>query len=294
MENLIQAKHLKFSYGKTKVLKDINFTIHSGEIVGLIGENGAGKTTLINILLGLYPTAGKLTLFGKQPGSKFAKAQIGYMRQKDMIIPNITVQELLKEVAIHYSKPLNENKLMSQLQFSQIAHERLTNLSGGQLRQVTFAVALVSHPNLLFLDEPTVGMDVNVRQNFWQQIERLKQQGKTIIITSHYLNEIQDVADRLLLLKSGSLIFQGTFSELQRKHQHVEITFQTDQSSEMFTSLPGVVTSVLEDGLIHLRSTDGDATLYGLTANFTQLHQITVTHESLETIFMQLTKKEVK
>ncbi len=108
------------------------------------------------------------------------------------------------------------------------------------------------------------------------------------------MNEIQDVADRILLLKSGSLIFQGTFNELQRKHQHVEITFQTDQSSEMFASLPGVVTSVIEDGLIHLKSTNGDATLYGLTANFAGLHQITVTHESLETIFMQLTKKEAK
>lgn len=294
MKTLIEATHLKFNYGQKSVLKDISFRVNSGEIIGLIGENGAGKTTLLNILLGLYPTTGDVVLFGKQPGSKVGKAHIGSMLQTDMVIQGVTVSELLAEIASCYETSFSPEQLIKELHLTTFAKERLTNLSGGQLRQVTFAIALIGNPDLLFLDEPTVGMDVQARQSFWHRIRLLKQQGKTIVITSHYLNEIQEVADRILVMKNGQFIFQGSFNDLQNQHQRVEIVFQTERASDVLKVLPHVTEINKSDGNIHIRSTDGDATLYALMKNFKHLHQITVTRESLETIFVQLTNQEVK
>ncbi|MFD0896264.1 ABC transporter ATP-binding protein [Loigolactobacillus binensis] len=293
MKTLIQAQHLQFSYGTKLVLNNLNFTIYAGEIIGLIGENGAGKTTLLNILLGVYSASGKITLFEQRPGSKFVKARIGSMRQTDMVMQGVNVLELLTEVATCYSTPLTVDQLLNELQLTEIASKRLTNLSGGQLRRVTFAVALIGDPDLLFLDEPTVGMDVNARRVFWRRIQLLKQQGKTIIITSHYLNEIQDVADRLLLMHAGHFIFQGTFSKLQKQNQRVTITFQTQIPVTRFKTLPGVTDIRNANDQICIKSVDGDITLTALTTFLPQLRQITVTRESLEDIFIHLTNKEL-
>ncbi len=144
-------------------------TVQPGEIVGLIGVNGAGKTTLLNILLGLLSGTGTVKVFDQQPGTTAIKARLGSMLQGDMIIPSITVGDILTLAAAETPDALDPAALLEELQLQQLKSQRLGSLSGGQLRRVTFAVALIGQPDLLFLDEPTVGMDATARKEFWKQ-----------------------------------------------------------------------------------------------------------------------------
>lgn len=291
MTTIIQAEQLSFSYGQHQVLNQLDLTIKTGEIIGLIGENGAGKTTLLNLLLGTRPAdSGALTVFGQAPGSLIAKQKIGSMLQGDMAIRGVTVTDLLTMAATHYPAPLSATKLITDLDLTAFAQQQLTALSGGQLRRVTFALALISNPDLLFLDEPTVGMDTNAQQAFWQRIQALKAQGKTLIITSHYLPEIERVADRILLLQDGRFVFQGTFAALQQRYQQVVMTFQTALPATTFDHLAGVTTLTSHHQTIKISSEDGDATLQALVPYLAQLQQVTINRESLSEIFVQLTK----
>ncbi|MCH4172155.1 MAG: ABC transporter ATP-binding protein [Lactobacillus sp.] len=291
MMTVIQATHLKFNYGSQQVLKDIDFTVEKGEIIGLIGENGAGKSTLLNILLGLLPAHGAATVLDRKPGTAFNKAHLGSMLQGDMVLSGITVLEMLQEAAAQYPKALDPLTVLAEIGLQAQGNQRITNLSGGQLRRVTFGMALVGNPDLLFLDEPTAGMDAKARQDFWQHIETLRQQGKTMIITSHYLEEIQQIADRLLILQDGRFTFQGTLDELQAQHLETVITCQTQLQPAIFKGLPAV-TGVQQTGpLLKIHSTDGDLTLKALVPLLDQLHQISVTRKSLEDIFIQMTGK---
>jgi len=291
MKPIVQATQLQFGYDTHAVLKDVTLSIYPVEIIGLIGENGAGKTTLLNLMLGLFPANhGQLQLFGQQPGAPIAKQKIGAMRQNDMVIRGVTVQEVLRLAAAQYPEALNVATILKQLDLTAIAKQRLTALSGGQLRRVTFALALIGNPDLLFLDEPTVGMDTNAQQAFWRRIQQLKAAGKTIVITSHYLPEIQAVADRICLLRDGEIAFQGTFQALQQQYQQVEITCQTALPVSSFKDLPGV-TAVTKTGLqLQISSEAGDATLQALAPVLADLQQLTIKRESLTDIFVHLTK----
>ncbi|VDG19598.1 multidrug ABC transporter ATPase [Lactobacillus koreensis] [Lactiplantibacillus mudanjiangensis] len=291
MAALIEANDIEFSYGKQAVLKGLSLTIKQGEIIGLIGENGAGKTTLLNLLLGVHPIQqGQLTVFGQQPGTTATHQRIGSMLQGDLVLRGVTVKDLLTLAAARYDQAVAPVELMATLDLTKLANQKIATLSGGQQRRVTFALALIGNPDLLFLDEPTVGMDTNAQQAFWQRIKKLKAQGKTVIITSHYLPEIQNVADRILLLQGGQLIFQGTFQALQQQYQQVEITCQTELPATTFTDLPGVTAVSQDVQTVHISSEDGDATIGALTPFLSQLHQVTVSRESLADIFVHLTK----
>jgi len=292
MKPIIQAEHVSFRYGKHTVLKDISLTINPGEIIGLIGKNGAGKTTLLNLLMGVRTkNGGHLTLFDEVPGGPLSKQNIGSMLQGDLPIRGVTVAELLTMAAAHYATALQPKQLIRDLSLTELAHRQLTTLSGGQLRRVTFALALIGNPKLLFLDEPTVGMDTNAQQAFWVRVKALKAQGKTVIITTHYLPEIEQVADRIFLLQGGRLAFKGTFAELQRQYQQVEISFQTSLALTTFEPLAGVTAVTQVKHVVHISSTEGDQTLQALVPYLSQLHQVTLNRESLATIFVHLTKE---
>ncbi|RRK09735.1 ABC transporter ATP-binding protein [Lactiplantibacillus garii] len=295
MTALIKARHVAFSYGQHPVLTDVTFTVQPGEIIGLIGENGAGKTTLLNLLLGTLPLpSGQLQLFGHGPGDSAVKAHLGAMLQGDVVLPNVTVGEYLQLAAAQFAQSLEPQRLLSDLQLTALKHRALNGLSGGQLRRVTFAVALIGNPDLLFLDEPTVGMDTNAQRAFWQRMRALRDQGKTVVITSHYLPTIQDVADRILLLQGGRLVFQGPFEALQQRYQRVVITCQTPLPVTPFGRLAGVVTATKQAAGLQLITTDGDRTLQALVPYLKDLHQLTVHRESLADIFVQLTGGRAK
>ncbi|WP_281166108.1 ABC transporter ATP-binding protein [Liquorilactobacillus sicerae] len=291
MSKVVDVKELTFSYGNKKVLKNLNLTIHQGEIVGLIGENGAGKTTLLHLLLGLLPTDRGIKIFGDKPGRRNACQRIGSMLQGDIVLANVTVTEMLYEAAAQYPKPKDVTELLQESGLQAQANQLLTNLSGGLQRRVTFALALVGNPALLFLDEPTVGMDAQARKMFWQQIQILRDLGKTIVITSHYLEEIQQTADRLFILQNGTFAFQGTFQELQNKYKRTIIHFRTKLTIKSFQKLAAVVAATQAEDWIDLTSDDGDATLRALVPFLPAISNLSIQRASLENIFLKMINK---
>lgn len=291
MTPLIEATDVTFSYGQQSVLSGINMTIAPGEIIGLIGENGAGKTTLLNLLLGVnHAQQGQLTVFGQAPGSLEARCKIGSMLQGDMPIQGVTVREMLTLTNAERQSTTDPQQLLIELGLEDLAKRRLTALSGGQLRRVTFALAIIGNPELLFLDEPTVGMDTTAQQAFWQRIRQLKASGKTIIITSHYLPEIEAVADRIMLLKDGHFAFEGTLAALQKQYQQVEFICQTALPTAAFMDLAAVTAVAKQGDQLRLSSEDGDVTLAALVPLLSECHQLTISRESLTDIFVHLTK----
>ncbi|MCI1632536.1 MAG: ABC transporter ATP-binding protein [Liquorilactobacillus nagelii] len=290
MNEIIKINELEFKYGNKRVLKNINLTINSGEIVGLIGENGAGKTTLLNILLGLLPSNHQVTILGGKPGEKKARQKIGSMLQGDMVLANVTVAEIIAEAAAQYDQPVVVAELLQNLGLKEYENELLKSLSGGLMRRVTFALALVGNPELLFLDEPTVGMDSQARKIFWNRIKKLRDAGKTVVITSHYLEEIQQTADRLLILQNGKFSFQGTLPELQNKNKKTVIRFKTKLAINKFQLLTAVTSiTPAAENWICLNSEDGDATLRALTPFLADISNISIQRESLEDIFLTMT-----
>lgn len=290
MNEVIKINELEFKYGNKRVLKNINLTINSGEIVGLIGENGAGKTTLLNILLGLLPSNHQVTILDGKPGEKKARQKIGSMLQGDMVLANVTVAEIIAEAAAQYDQPVVVAELLQNLGLKEYENQLLKSLSGGLMRRVTFALALVGNPELLFLDEPTVGMDSQARKIFWNRIKKLRDAGKTVVITSHYLEEIQQTADRLLILQNGKFSFQGTLPELQNKNKKTVIRFKTKLAINKFQLLTAVTSiTPAAENWICLNSEDGDATLRALTPFLADISNISIQRESLEDIFLTMT-----
>ena len=290
MNEIIKINELEFNYGNKRVLKNINLTINSGQIVGLIGENGAGKTTLLNILLGLLPSNHQVTILGGKPGEKKARQKIGSMLQGDMVLANVTVAEIIAETAAQYDQPVVVAELLQNLGLKEYENKLLKSLSGGLMRRVTFALALVGNPELLFLDEPTVGMDSQARKIFWNRIKKLRDAGKTVVITSHYLEEIQQTADRLLILQNGKFSFQGTLPELQNKNKKTVIRFKTKLAINKFQLLTAVTSiTPAAENWICLNSEDGDATLRALTPFLADISNISIQRESLEDIFLTMT-----
>ncbi|KRN29993.1 ABC transporter ATP-binding protein [Liquorilactobacillus mali] len=289
MKQIISVKNLNFSYGETEILKKINLTINKGEIIGLIGENGAGKTTLLNILLGLLPSKNNVQVFGNRPGSLVARKKIGSMLQGDLVLSSVRVDEFLEEVAMQYSNSIPLEQILEQLDLKKHRHKFLKELSGGLMRRVTFAQAVLNNPDLIFLDEPTVGMDAQARHIFWELIEKLREQGKTMIITSHYLEEIQQVASRLIVLQKGKFIFQGTLKELQDRHKQTVITFTSEYEKCVFAELTGIINIEKNSSQVVIKTVDGDNTLKQLLSKYPDVSNIAVEHETLEKIFLQMT-----
>ncbi|KRL63191.1 ABC superfamily ATP binding cassette transporter, ABC protein [Lentilactobacillus diolivorans DSM 14421] len=292
MTAAIQLKNLSFAYPNKQVLNHLNLQIQPGEIFGLVGPNGAGKTTLLNLIQGILTSHDhSITVLGSQPGSIIVKEKVSTMFQNDLQINNIKVKEFIKLFAAQAINPQDPEMVMRDLGLLDIQNQLMNKLSGGQHRKVSFACAIVSNPQLLFLDEPTVGMDAQTRQNFWHYIEKLRQQKVTIVITSHYLEEIQKVADRIAILQNGQFSYVGTWQTLQNHRDNGQFTFNTSLELSLFTHLPAVKSATQTETNVKLISSDTDLTLKALLPFIDQLHDITITRESLESIFLEMTNK---
>lgn len=293
MTTIIQLNQLSFAYGNRPVLSNLDLTVQKGEILGLVGPNGAGKTTLINLIQGvLTATPGSVTVFGGQPGTRQAKSKIATMFQDDLKLDNVTVTEFLNVFASQADNPQELATLVNELNLSDIVNQPLGKLSGGQRRKVSFASAVIANPQLLFLDEPTVGMDAETRQAFWHYINQLRHQKVTVIITSHYLEEIQAVADRIAILQDERFSYIGTWQQLQTSHTTGKLSFTTALAADLFTHLPGVQTINQDNHRLTLTSSDTDLTLKAIIPFVDQIHDLIINRESLESIFLQMTAKE--
>src|SRR5215813_159762 len=195
------------SYGNVRALADFTFEVKAGELVALLGPNGAGKTTAIRLLLGLAkPNSGRLSVFGGDPASVETHIRVGAMMQVGRVPETLKVREHVDLFSSYYPNPLPISETLAIAGLLELKDRKFGALSDGQKQRVLFALSICGNPDLLFLDEPTVGLDITTRHLIWQQIRRLVQQGRTVVLTTHYLEEVDALADRVVVLNHGGIV----------------------------------------------------------------------------------------
>ncbi|MEH7345501.1 ABC transporter ATP-binding protein [Bacillus sp. JJ1532] len=296
MESIIVLDHVTKTFKNKKAVNDISLTINKGEIVAILGPNGAGKTTTIMMMLGLLePSEGRINLFGLQPKDKKVREKIGAMLQEVSVIDALTVKEIIQLFRSYYPNPLGFEELvaLTGLKDDELK-KRADKLSGGQKRRLGFALAMAGNPDLLFFDEPTVGLDITSRKRFWETIGILKERGKTIIFTTHYLQEADDASERIILFHYGSIIEDGTPKEIKAKLTKQSISFTTSESIsiEKLKQLP-TVSHVYEEGnRIMIEAENTDLVLAKLFEQKIQISGVEINQGRLDDAFSQLTENK--
>jgi ABC-2 type transport system ATP-binding protein len=293
MNEIVTVKNVTKSFKNKYAVKDINFSIGKGEVVAILGPNGAGKTTTISMILGLLkPNNGVVQLFGQSPQEKSVREKMGTMLQEVSVMPGLKVKELLQLIRSYYPNPLSFHEL---IQLTALTEEDLNTiaekLSGGQKRRLSFALALAGNPELIIFDEPTVGMDITSRNLFWQTVNMLASEGKTIIFTTHYIQEADDVAGRVLLFKNGEIIEDGTPSEIKKRIAKRSVTFTVDPATslERLYKHPIIDHIYRKNERVIVHSDNTDKVLELLFSEQIGAHDIEIERGKLEEAFEQLT-----
>ena len=280
MAAAVDVSGLRKSYGDHEAVRGITFRIEEGEVFCLLGPNGAGKTTTIEILEGYRARdAGEVTVLGLDPGrrERTLRERVGVVLQHSETWPQITVDETLKIYAGYYSEPRNVDEVIELVGLEEKRNARIKTLSGGQKRRLDLGLALVGNPDLVFLDEPTTGFDPQARRNAWEMIRGLRALGKTILLTTHYLDEAQQLADRVAVLRDGVIVTEGTPAELVSSSR-TEIRYR-------------------EHGEVKVVSTDEPTrALHELTARAVaegrELEELEVRRRSLEDVYLDLVHED--
>lgn len=288
----IQGKQVVKRYGGAAAVDHMDFTFEQGKITALLGPNGAGKTTAISMILGLVrPTSGEIAVLGEPAGTASLRQRVGAMMQDVKAPDGLRVAELLQLFRSYYANPLSLEQLLDIAGLHKEAKKRATSLSGGQRRRLAFAQCLAGNPELILLDEPTVAMDVEARERFWDTIRALAAMGRTIILTTHDLSEADAVADHIIMMAAGKVVAEGTPQELKAKSALRTITFRTNRMvvDEQFMSIPGVnkVERVGERVRLHVHHPDHVLTV--LVQSEWGASDIEVTQAKLEDAFRALT-----
>ena len=225
----VSVRGLRKSYGSAEAVRGIDFEIRAGEVFGLLGPNGAGKTTTIEILEGYRDrTAGEVEVLGVDPqqAGRAWREKLGVVLQSSSLYPNLTVRETVRTFGGYYERPRDVDEVVAIVGLAEKADARVRTLSGGQKRRLDLALALVGDPELIFLDEPTTGFDPGARRTAWETIRNLRSLGKTILLTTHYLDEAEQLADRVAVLRAGEIVREGRPSELTGESAQTEIRFR--------------------------------------------------------------------
>ena len=285
------TKTFRASGAVVPAVRGIDVSIAAGETVALLGPNGAGKSTTIDMLLGLIaPDHGTVSLFGRAPKQAVAGGQIGAMLQVGALIRDVTPRELLEMTASLYPNALDVEEVLELVGVAEIADRRTQKLSGGQAQRVRFAVALVSDPALLILDEPTVGMDVEARRGFWASVRTFAARGKTVIFATHYLEEADAYADRVVLMAQGRVVADGATSEIRARvgSRTIRATLP-DADLSVLASLPGVTATDRRGATVVVICADSDAAIRALLDIYPDARDIEISGAGLEEAFVQLT-----
>lgn len=280
-------------FGSVVALDGLNLQVRPGELLAVLGPNGAGKSTAISLLLGLQqPDAGAARLFGSSPLMLEARRSVGVMMQEAALAQELRVREQLELVASYYPDPLTPDAAMQVTKTTALADRPYGKLSGGQKRQVQFAIAVCGRPRLLFLDEPTVGLDVQARTLMWAMLRQLVRDGASIVLTTHYLEEAESLADRVVVLAKGTTIASGTVNEIRAVVGHKRVSCSTTLAPELIGAWPGVQSVTHDRGRLHIAASDADTVVKRLALADANFQDLEVHSAGLAEAFTELTQTE--
>jgi ABC-2 type transport system ATP-binding protein len=289
------TKSFRTPRGAVHAVRGIDVAIDAGETVALLGPNGAGKSTTIDMLLGLTaPDGGTVTVLGRPPREAVDDGLVGAMLQTGgALIRDLSVRELVAMVASLYPAPLDVDEVLELTGIADIAGRRTQKLSGGQTQRVRFAVALVSDPQLLVLDEPTAAMDVEGRRGFWTAMRAFAARGKTVLFATHYLEEADAYADRAVLMSHGRIVADGPTTEIKARVglRTIRATL-AEASLDLLAGLPGVATAERHGSSVLLRCADSDEAIRALLRDYPATRDIEIASAGLEEAFLELTGGE--
>jgi ABC-2 type transport system ATP-binding protein len=298
--SVIEVEGLRKSYGDVEAVKDVSFSVDEGEVVAVLGPNGAGKTTTVEILEGyLSRDAGAVSVLGMDPahGGTELRQRIGIVLQEVGVDPFLTVSEVLRKHAEYYRHPRDVAEVISLVGLAEKAGARVKTLSGGQQRRLDVALGLIGDPELLFLDEPTTGFDPSARRQAWEVVRNLGDLGKTVLLTTHYMDEAQALADRVVVIAEGRIVAQGTPESIGgRAEADVSVRFRLPRGVAP-ADLP-VPVEASGDGTVRLATSEPTEVLHRLTTwaldrpDPFELEGLTVTRPSLEDVYLALTASE--
>ncbi|HWH11573.1 MAG TPA: ABC transporter ATP-binding protein [Solirubrobacteraceae bacterium] len=288
------TKSFKAPQGIVRAVRGIDLTIPIGQTMALLGPNGAGKSTTIDMMLGLSaPDAGSVSVLGGTPQEAVDAGLVSAMLQAGALIRDVNVRELVGMVAALYPRPMAVGDVLELVGIADLGARRTQKLSGGQTQRVRLAVALVADPQLLILDEPTVAMDVEGRHGFWAAMRAFTARGRTVIFATHYLEEADDNADRIVLMAHGQIVADGAPTEIKARvgRRTIRATL-VDVAPERLRDLPGVAAVDRHGDTVSLNCTDSDAAIRALLGAYPAAHHIEIAGAGLEEAFLELTGDE--
>ncbi|WP_336155471.1 ABC transporter ATP-binding protein [Bacillus sp. 204(2023)] len=292
MKEVVTVSNVTKHFHRKTAVNHISFSIEKGEIAAILGPNGAGKTTVISMILGLLkPSEGEIKLFNRVPDDQQVREKIGVMLQEVSVMPGLKVDEILELFRSYYPNPLSMKELVSLTALTkEDLKTRAEKLSGGQKRRLSFALALAGNPELLILDEPTVGMDTSSRHRFWQTIHGLSDQGKTIIFSTHYLQEADDAAQRILFFTEGQLVADDSPMQIRSRiqKQSVSFTLHSSESLERLSNHPEVERVIHEYERTIIQTSNTDKVLALIFQENIPARDIRIEQATLDEAFRQL------
>lgn len=284
------------AFGEVRAVDGLTLSLYPGETVALLGPNGAGKSTTLDLLLGLrQPDAGTVRLFGTTPREAIVAGRVGAMLQSGGLMDEVTVAELVRLACALHPRPYRADEVLARAGISQLADRKVDKLSGGQVQRVRFALATAGDSDLIVLDEPTTGMDVTTRQGFWATMREQADQGRTVLFATHYLEEADAIADRVLVLHRGRLIADGTAAEIKAKTGVRRISFDLEGGridEQALRALPFLTTLTVSGSTVRIQSADADATVHALYGLGLFPRNLEVAGLGLQQAFVALTEAE--
>jgi ABC-2 type transport system ATP-binding protein len=293
---VVSFENVRKTYGKVRAVDGLTMELRPGETVAFLGPNGAGKSTSLDMLLNLRkPDKGRIEMFGSDPYHAIKNGRVGAMLQSGGLMPEVTVRELVTLVTSFHPRPEPVEQTLQRAGIAQFAGQRVDKLSGGQTQRVRFALAIVGDCDLIVLDEPTTAMDVETRRTFWDNMKVEVAEGKTLLFATHYLEEADQAADRIIVINKGRLLADGTPAEIKARAGAKRISFHLDQIDEPFLlGLPALVNVEIRHDLVQIQTSDSDRTLYALLDAGYRPRELEVSSLGLEQAFLAITAEDDK
>jgi len=290
----VSFEQVSKNYGSVQAVRELNLRLPQGRAIAFLGPNGAGKSTSMEILLGLkHASSGRVEVFGKTPRQAMTAGHVGAMLQSGGLPADVTVRELLTLMTKLHPKPLPVDEVLLRANIADLADRRAGKLSGGQTQRVRFAVAIAGDSDLIVLDEPTTGMDVENRQIFWNSMKAQAERGKTVLFATHYLEEADQIADQVVVINKGRLLANGSVADIKAMAGFQRIAFRLPGiTREQLLDLPHVVSLDVVHDRVQIQTSDSDKTFYALLDQGLRPQEIEISALGLEQAFVAITERD--